>query len=96
MRELIPSILDGFDLDTPPELLTFTVVQPPAHGSLINSIHGMEAGADLLHRSLSVTSFTLQELRQGEAVTQTGSVKVKCEYILDYWCFIQMIIIQTL
>uniref|UniRef100_A0A3P9DAJ5 Fras1 related extracellular matrix 1b n=1 Tax=Maylandia zebra TaxID=106582 RepID=A0A3P9DAJ5_9CICH len=36
MRELIPSILDGFDLDAPPELLTFTVVQPPAHGSLIN------------------------------------------------------------
>uniref|UniRef100_A0A3P9DC75 Fras1 related extracellular matrix 1b n=1 Tax=Maylandia zebra TaxID=106582 RepID=A0A3P9DC75_9CICH len=65
MRELIPSILDGFDLDAPPELLTFTVVQPPAHGSLINSIHGTEAGADLLHRSLSVTSFTLQELRQG-------------------------------
>ncbi|XP_035763480.1 FRAS1-related extracellular matrix protein 1-like [Neolamprologus brichardi] len=65
MRELIPSILDGFDLDAPPDLLTFTVVQPPAHGSLINSIHGTEAGADLLHRSLSVTSFTLQELRQG-------------------------------
>uniref|UniRef100_I3JAE1 Fras1 related extracellular matrix 1b n=1 Tax=Oreochromis niloticus TaxID=8128 RepID=I3JAE1_ORENI len=65
MRELIPSILDGFDLDAPPDLLTFTVVQPPAHGSLINSIHGTEVGADLLHRSLPVTSFTLQELRRG-------------------------------
>lgn len=86
MRELIPSILDGFDLDAPPDLLTFTVVRPPAHGSLINSIHGTEAVADLLHRSLPVTSFTLQELRRGEAVTQTGSVKVQSEYILDYWC----------
>uniref|UniRef100_A0A3Q3W4V2 C-type lectin domain-containing protein n=1 Tax=Mola mola TaxID=94237 RepID=A0A3Q3W4V2_MOLML len=36
MRELTPSILNGFDLDTPPDVLTFTVVQPPAHGSLIN------------------------------------------------------------
>ncbi|KAM6939195.1 FRAS1-related extracellular matrix protein 1b [Lycodopsis pacificus] len=71
MRELTPSILDGFDLDAPPDVLTFTLVQPPAHGSLINGIYGTETsrykemGADLLRRSLPVTSFTLQELRQG-------------------------------
>ncbi|KAM7012171.1 LOW QUALITY PROTEIN: FRAS1-related extracellular matrix protein 1b [Tautogolabrus adspersus] len=71
MRELTPSILNGFDLDAPPDILTFTVEQPPAHGSLINGIYGAEMsrykemGADLLQRSLPVTSFTLQELRQG-------------------------------
>nr|XP_040040685.1 FRAS1-related extracellular matrix protein 1b isoform X1 [Gasterosteus aculeatus aculeatus] len=71
VRELTPSILDGFDLDAPPDILTFTVVQPPAHGSLINGIYGTEMnrykemGPDLLQRSLPVTSFTLQELRQG-------------------------------
>uniref|UniRef100_A0A3Q1IU48 C-type lectin domain-containing protein n=1 Tax=Anabas testudineus TaxID=64144 RepID=A0A3Q1IU48_ANATE len=71
MRELTPAILNGLDLDTPPDLLTFTVVQPPAHGSLINGIYGTEMsrykemGAELLQRSLAVTSFTLQELRQG-------------------------------
>ncbi|XP_049444192.1 FRAS1-related extracellular matrix protein 1b [Epinephelus fuscoguttatus] len=71
VRELTPSILNGFDLDAPPDILTFTVVQPPAHGSLINGIYGTdmsrykEMGADLLQRSLPVTSFTLQELRQG-------------------------------
>uniref|UniRef100_A0A3Q3W4W6 Calx-beta domain-containing protein n=1 Tax=Mola mola TaxID=94237 RepID=A0A3Q3W4W6_MOLML len=74
MRELTPSILNGFDLDTPPDVLTFTVVQPPAHGSLINGIYGTEMsrykdmGADLLQRSLPVTSFTLQELRQMKIV----------------------------
>ncbi|KAG7514301.1 FRAS1-related extracellular matrix protein 1-like [Solea senegalensis] len=71
IRELTPSILDGVDLDAPPDLLTFTVVQPPAHGHLINGIYGAEMsrynemGAELLQRSLPVTSFTLQELRQG-------------------------------
>ncbi|XP_053178655.1 FRAS1-related extracellular matrix protein 1b [Scomber japonicus] len=71
MRELTPSILNGFDLDAPPDTLTFTVAEPPAHGSLINGIYGTEMsryremGADLLQRSLPVTSFTLQELRQG-------------------------------
>lgn len=72
MRELTPSILNGFDLDAPLDILTFTVIQPPVHGSLINGIYGTEMsrykemGADLLQRSLPVTSFTLQELRQGE------------------------------
>jgi len=72
MRELTSSLLNGFDLDAPPDVLTFTLVQPPAHGSLINGIYGtelrryQEMGADLLQRSLPVTSFTLQELRQGE------------------------------
>ncbi|XP_036971006.1 FRAS1-related extracellular matrix protein 1b isoform X3 [Acanthopagrus latus] len=71
MRELTPSVLNGFDLDAPLDVLTFTVVQPPAHGRLINGIYGTEMsrykemGADLLQRSLPVTSFTLQELRQG-------------------------------
>ena len=83
MRELTPSVLNGFDLDAPLDVLTFTVVQPPAHGRLINGIYGTEMsrykemGADLLQRSLPVTSFTLQELRQGEretgrCVTDTG------------------------
>lgn len=72
MRELTPAVLNGLDLDAPPDLLTFTVVRPPAHGSLINGIYGTEMsrykemGAELLQRSLLVTSFTLQELRGGE------------------------------
>uniref|UniRef100_A0A7N8XN69 Fras1 related extracellular matrix 1b n=1 Tax=Mastacembelus armatus TaxID=205130 RepID=A0A7N8XN69_9TELE len=60
MRELTPSILDGLDLDAPPDILTFTVVQPPAHGVLINGIYGTEMsrykemGADLLQRSMKI------------------------------------------
>uniref|UniRef100_A0A665VGY6 Fras1 related extracellular matrix 1b n=1 Tax=Echeneis naucrates TaxID=173247 RepID=A0A665VGY6_ECHNA len=71
IRELTPLILNGVDLDTPQDLLTFTVVQLPAHGQLINGIYGgdmsryREMGADILQRSLLVTTFTLQELQQG-------------------------------
>ncbi|KAM4548346.1 FRAS1-related extracellular matrix protein 1b isoform 2-T4 [Odontesthes bonariensis] len=71
LRELTPSILDALDLDAPPDLLTFTVERPPAHGKLINGIYGAdvrryeEMGAELLRTSLQVSSFTLQELRQG-------------------------------
>ncbi|XP_034738010.1 FRAS1-related extracellular matrix protein 1b, partial [Etheostoma cragini] len=65
LRALTPSVLNGFDLDAPPDVLTFTLVQPPAHGRLINGVYGTDTGAELLQRSLPVTSFTLQELRQG-------------------------------
>lgn len=73
MRELTPSLLDGFDLDAPADLLTFTVKQPPAHGrfAIFSSemSHYQEMEGDLLRRSLPITSFTLQELRQGEMET---------------------------
>uniref|UniRef100_A0A3B5APF7 FRAS1-related extracellular matrix protein 1-like n=1 Tax=Stegastes partitus TaxID=144197 RepID=A0A3B5APF7_9TELE len=70
IRELTRSILDGSDLDAPPDLLTFTLQRPPAHGFLINAIYGsnlsryQEMGAELLQRSLLISSFTLQELQQ--------------------------------
>uniref|UniRef100_A0A3B5APN5 FRAS1-related extracellular matrix protein 1-like n=1 Tax=Stegastes partitus TaxID=144197 RepID=A0A3B5APN5_9TELE len=75
IRELTRSILDGSDLDAPPDLLTFTLQRPPAHGFLINAIYGsnlsryQEMGAELLQRSLLISSFTLQELQQGLKVS---------------------------
>ncbi|XP_035502757.2 FRAS1-related extracellular matrix protein 1b isoform X2 [Scophthalmus maximus] len=70
IRELTPPLLNGLDLDAPPDLLTFTVLQPPAHGRLINGIYGGEKSrytemGGVLRQSLTVASFTLQELRQG-------------------------------
>uniref|UniRef100_A0A3Q1GPG1 Fras1 related extracellular matrix 1b n=1 Tax=Acanthochromis polyacanthus TaxID=80966 RepID=A0A3Q1GPG1_9TELE len=56
VRELTPSILDGSDLDAPPDLLTFSLLQQPDHGFLINSVYGsdrrrdQEMEADLLRR----------------------------------------------
>ncbi|XP_034035201.1 FRAS1-related extracellular matrix protein 1b [Thalassophryne amazonica] len=74
IRELTSSILDGLDLDAPPDILTFTVVEPPHHGALINAVYGtdvsryQEMGVAFLQRSLPVGSFTLQELRQGTRI----------------------------
>ncbi|XP_047442063.1 FRAS1-related extracellular matrix protein 1b [Mugil cephalus] len=71
VRELSPSLLDAFDLDAPPDVLTFTVRRAPSHGRLLNGVYGTErrryqgTGAHLLLESLLITSFTLQELRQG-------------------------------
>ncbi|XP_067085731.1 FRAS1-related extracellular matrix protein 1b [Osmerus mordax] len=71
MRDLSPAVLNAFDLDSPEDTLTFTVVVPPGHGTLLNAIYGMDAsryedmGSRLLRQSLPVTSFTMQELKQG-------------------------------
>ncbi|KAK0150852.1 FRAS1-related extracellular matrix protein 1 [Merluccius polli] len=68
--ELGPSLIDGLDLDAPQEVLTFTLLDPPRHGLLLRGNYGREASSyqnlapDLL-LSLSVTSFSLQELREG-------------------------------
>ncbi|XP_061680719.1 FRAS1-related extracellular matrix protein 1b isoform X2 [Syngnathoides biaculeatus] len=54
-RELTPSLLDAFDLDAPPDVLTFSLTGAPAHGSL-------KAGGP---EGPGVASFTLRQLRQG-------------------------------
>ncbi|XP_037105169.1 FRAS1-related extracellular matrix protein 1b isoform X5 [Syngnathus acus] len=62
-RELTPSLLDAFDLDAPPDELTFSLTAAPAHGSLKMSVSrpGEEARAS----AITVMSFTLRQLRQG-------------------------------
>ncbi|KAM9797536.1 FRAS1-related extracellular matrix protein 1b isoform 3-T5 [Syngnathus typhle] len=62
-RELTPSLLDAFDLDAPPDELTFSLTAAPAHGSLKMSVSrpGEEARAS----AIAVMSFTLRQLRQG-------------------------------
>ncbi|KAL7855197.1 hypothetical protein SRHO_G00173870 [Serrasalmus rhombeus] len=71
MKDLNPAVLDAVDLDTPSDILTITVLVPPAHGTLLNGIYGLEMsrykemGQGLLQRSLPVLSFTKQALRQG-------------------------------
>lgn len=78
VRELTPPILDASDLDAPPDLLTFRVDRPPRHGRLIYAPGG-EGGPESLQRSLQVSSFTLQDLRQGErgqGGSERGGVRV--------------------
>ncbi|KAM4738568.1 LOW QUALITY PROTEIN: FRAS1-related extracellular matrix protein 1b [Anableps anableps] len=67
VTELTPSVLDASDLDAPPDLLTFRVERPPGHGRLVRA-PPVGAGAEPLQRSPQVSSFTLQDLRQGMKV----------------------------
>ncbi|KAK3561937.1 hypothetical protein QTP86_019060, partial [Hemibagrus guttatus] len=71
MKDLNPAILDAVDLDAPPDLLSFTILVPPAHGALLHGIYGLDMnqykdmGPEILRRSVPVQSFTIQVLRQG-------------------------------
>ncbi|MBN3307306.1 FREM1 protein, partial [Amia calva] len=71
MGDLSPAVLDAMDLDTPPDPLTFSLLAPPAHGTLLNGIYGLQMsrykqmGSELAYQNLAVHSFTLQQLRQG-------------------------------
>lgn len=72
MKDLNPAILDAVDLDAPPDLLSFTILVPPAHGALLHGIYGLDMnqykdmGPEILRRSVPVQSFTIQALRQGQ------------------------------
>lgn len=72
MKDLNPAILDAVDLDAPPDLLRFTILIPPAHGTLLHGLYGLDMsrykdrGPEILQRSLPVHSFTVQALRQGQ------------------------------
>ncbi|KAL2089664.1 hypothetical protein ACEWY4_014352 [Coilia grayii] len=71
MKELSAAILDAVDLDAPPDTLTLTVIIPPAYGTLINAVYGLQMsrykdmGQELLRCSLPAHNFTLRELREG-------------------------------
>ncbi|XP_053368460.1 FRAS1-related extracellular matrix protein 1b [Clarias gariepinus] len=71
VKDLNPAILDAIDLDAPPDLLSFTVVVPPVHGTLLHGLYGLDIsqfknmGREILQRSLLVQTFTMQALRQG-------------------------------
>ncbi|XP_077572863.1 FRAS1-related extracellular matrix protein 1b isoform X2 [Stigmatopora nigra] len=56
-RELTPALLDAWDLDAPPDELTFTLTGVPEHGALTAG----EAG----HPLPAGSSFTLRQLRDG-------------------------------
>ncbi|XP_058617699.1 FRAS1-related extracellular matrix protein 1b isoform X1 [Onychostoma macrolepis] len=71
MKDLSPDILNAVDVDIPADTLTMTILLPPAHGTLVNGIYGLEMNRyknmnpDVLQRTLAIHSFTLQELQQG-------------------------------
>ncbi|XP_078525857.1 FRAS1-related extracellular matrix protein 1-like [Lissotriton helveticus] len=71
MCEIGPATLNAEDLDVPVDTLSFSVVSPPAHGLLLNAVHGKEIsrykqmGPAVLQQSLQVRSFALDELKQG-------------------------------
>lgn len=69
--EIGPGVLNAADMDVPRDTLIFSVVSPPAHGVLLNGIYGTDIvayrqmNAEVLHHSLSVHNFSMDELKQG-------------------------------
>lgn len=72
MKDLSPDILNAVDIDIPAEILTMSILIPPAHGTLLNGIYGVEMNRyknmnpEVLQRTLAIQSFTLHELQQGQ------------------------------
>lgn len=72
MKDLSPDILNAVDVDIPADTLTMTILVPPAHGTLVNGIYGLEMNRyknmnpEVLQQTLAIQSFTLQELQQGQ------------------------------
>lgn len=75
MKELDPSIMNVVDLDIPEDSLTFTVLQPPQHGFLVNGLYGnniilyKHAINSHQHHELPVHSFTMESLKNGKCST---------------------------
>ncbi|XP_042191644.1 FRAS1-related extracellular matrix protein 1b [Callorhinchus milii] len=71
MCQIGPGTLSSADLDSPPDNLGFSVVRPPVHGKLLNALYGEEVvryrqrSGDLLHRVLTVNSFSGEEIKRG-------------------------------
>lgn len=72
MKDLNPAILDAVDLDASSDLLSFTILAPPAHGALLHGLYGLDMSQykdmspEILQRSLPVHSFTIQALQRGQ------------------------------
>ncbi|KAF7649534.1 hypothetical protein LDENG_00139980 [Lucifuga dentata] len=69
MKYLDSSVLNATDLDIPKNLLLFSVVSPPQHGSIIKPghrkpVHKRQDGS----AQATVEDFTLADLRDGEAL----------------------------
>lgn len=75
--EIGPATLNAEDLDAPPDTLRFTVIIPPAHGSLLNAASGKDISPDRYGsfgergKGSAIDSFTLDELKQGMAFVYT-------------------------
>lgn len=70
MKQLDPSVLHAMDLDVPKNILLFTVVKPPRHGSIIN--HSMEKSVIKRREPApnpTVLEFTMADLTNGTSFT---------------------------
>ncbi len=66
MKQLDSSVLHAMDLDVPKNILRFSVVKAPQHGSIINHSSGKAAYKRREANSESpVVDFTMTELKNG-------------------------------
>lgn len=69
MKQLDSSVLHAMDLDVPKNILVFSVVKPPQHGSIIHHSSGHPLAQVYKHQEASLQStvvdFTMTDLING-------------------------------
>ncbi|KAM6909056.1 FRAS1-related extracellular matrix protein 1a [Xenentodon cancila] len=65
MKQLSSSVLHARDLDVPENVLLFTVVKPPQHGSIVNHIDGKPTSRRREAELFPVVDFTMTDLTNG-------------------------------
>lgn len=63
MKQLDATVFQAMDLDVPKNILHFTVVKAPQHGSIIN--HSSDRLKQEAHHSSMVLDFTMTDLTNG-------------------------------
>ncbi|XP_056388905.1 FRAS1-related extracellular matrix protein 1-like [Hyla sarda] len=75
--EIGPATLSAEDLDVPPDVLRFSIIDPPAHGSLLHSLQDTDIRPYQqlhpigTHREVLTDAFTLDALKEGMTIVYT-------------------------
>lgn len=75
MKTLDLSVLHAVDLDIPKNILLFTIVQPPQHGSILQHGDGKLTKRREADLQSSVLDFTMEDLTNGN----TYSILKECK-----------------
>lgn len=90
MKELDPSVINVVDLDVPQDTLTFTILQQPQHGLLVNGMYDnditryRQAVNSHRHYEIPVHSFSMELLKNGKCYSLSHDCLCSLKQLLPY------------